>query len=109
MYREPGEIIWNTLPNCVPEYYRSLREDEDHQYELRMQREERYAANREKIKAAIASDLPILDYDGYAPCQDCKDADYDTMTDEEDDFGRVICHNPACPLHEAHQAGEVSE
>ncbi len=60
-----GDIICDRMPNCVPEYYRSLWEDEDHQSELRAQREEGYQANREKIKNAIEAGLPILDFGGY--------------------------------------------
>ena len=54
------------VPDCVPEYYRSRQEEADHQYELQMKRQELYQANQQKIDAAIASGLPILDYGGYA-------------------------------------------
>ena len=94
-----GDIICDRMPNCVPEYYRSLWEDEHHQSELRAQREEGYQANREKIKNAIEAGLPILDFGGYGSCRGCSYADNDTMTDDEDDFDCVICMNPLCPLH----------
>lgn len=45
--------------------------------------------------------LLICDGDLFAS----KDADYDTMTDDEDDTDMVIFHDLACPLHEE-QAGE---
>lgn len=101
-----GEIVSDCIPNCVPEYYRSMWEDEDHQSELRAKREEGYRANREKVKEAIAAGLPILYCDGYVRCQKCEYADYDTMTDDEDDTGMVICRNPACPLHKEHEPEE---
>lgn len=104
-----GDIICDQIPNCVPEYYRSLWEEEDHQSELREQRRERYRANEEKIKAAVAAGLPILDFGGYDACQKCSYADYDTMTGDEDDFGCVVCHDPACPLHKEHESGEELE
>lgn len=104
-----GRIICDSIPNCVPEHYRSLQADEDHQAELRMERQERYRANREKIRAAIEAGLPVLDYGGYRQCWDCGDADSDTMRDDEDDFECVICHNPACPLHKRHQPEEGTE
>ena len=101
-----GDITDDRIPDCVPEYYRSLWEDEDHQSELRAQREERYQANRDKIRAAVEAGLPILHYGGYGPCQECSCADYDTMTDDEDDFDSVICRNPRCPLHKEHESEE---
>ncbi len=104
-----GDITDDRIPDCVPEYYRSLWEDEDHQAELRAQREERYQANRDKIRAAVEAGLPILHYGGYGPCQKCSCADYDTMTDDEDDFDSVICHNPHCPLHKEHESEEDTE
>lgn len=97
------------MPDCVPEYYRSRREDEDHRYELLMQAQAHYLANREKINAAVASRLPILSYGGYGPCWDCQAADHDTMTGADDDFERVICPDPACPQHRNHQSEEGSQ
>lgn len=40
------------IPNCVPEYYRSLQEDADHRWELAERRREHYRANQDKIEAA---------------------------------------------------------
>lgn len=48
---------------------------------------------------AAAAGLPILSYGGYEACWKCPDADSDTMTGDDDDMCRVICHNPACPHH----------
>lgn len=87
------------MPGCVPELYRSRQEDADHKYELLVRRQESYRANRQKLDAAIASGLPVLDYGGYGPCWDCPDADHDIMTSDDDDMCRVICRNPACPHH----------
>lgn len=88
------------LPDCVPEFYRAMHEEQDYYQERQMQDQERYLANREKIKAAIASGLPVLDYGGYDQCDGCPHADHDTQTDAEDDFCSVICHNPACRCHQ---------
>lgn len=104
-----GDIVCDCIPDCVPEYYRSMWEEDAHQYELRAQREEGYAANREKIREAIAAGLPVLDFGGYEACQGCSYADHDTMRDDEDDFGCVICHDPACPLHKEHASGEDAD
>lgn len=91
MFNEP-------MPDCVPEYYRSQQEDEEHEYELQTRRQEIYQVNRQKI-AAVASGFPVLDYGGYEACRDCPDADHDTMVDDDDDICRAICRNPACPRH----------
>lgn len=92
-------LIFNEpMPDCVPELYRSRKEDEDRRYDMQARRQAQYQTNRQKLDAAVASGLPILDYGGYDRCWECKDADYDTMTDDDDDMDRVICHNPACGL-----------
>ena len=96
----------NYIPDCVPEYYRGLQEEENHQCELRMERQESYAANREKIKAAVESGLPILNYGGYDACWECGYADHNTMADDDDDFARVICRNPLCPLHKFEEVSQ---
>lgn len=88
------------IPNCVPEYYRSIQEDADHRWELEERRREHYRANQDKIEAAREAGLPLLDYGGYEACWECKDADHDTMTGEDDDICCVICHNANCPQHQ---------
>ena len=40
------------MPDCAPEFYRSRQADADEQYEKRLQREERYKKNREKLEKA---------------------------------------------------------
>ena len=93
MFHEP-------MPDCVPELHRSRREDEERRFELKMRRQDHYFANRQKIDAAAASGLPILNSGGYGSCWYCPDADHDTMTGAGDDTCRVICRNPACPQHQ---------
>ena len=97
-----------SIPNCVPEYYREQQEKHDHLYDLSMQRRAGYLANQGKLNVAAQSGLPILDYGGYGTCWECPDADHDTMTSDADDFCTVICRNPACPEHQKHQAEEAS-
>ena len=87
------------IPNCVPEYFREQFEREEHEAELRWQRQEHYNANKEKMKKAYETGLPVLPYCGYDACQNCRDADHDTQTDDDDDFSNVICHNPDCERH----------
>lgn len=92
-----------SLPNCVPEYFREQEEKYERECELHLQRLEHYKANKKKIEFAFATGLPILQYDGYEACQNCKDADFDTQTIENDDMGEVICHNPNCHEHRKHK------
>ena len=87
------------IPNCVPEYYREQQEKQDHQYDMAMQRRACYLENQRKLDEAAEAGLPILAFGGYGPCWECPDADHDTVIDDEDDFCRVICRNPACPEH----------
>lgn len=91
------------IPNCVPEYFREQQEKYERECELYWQKQEHYTANREKMEMAFAAGLPIIPYDGYEACQNCKDADFDTMTCEDDDMGNVICHYPECPEHKKHR------
>ena len=56
-----------------------------------------------KMDDAVEKRLPIIPYDGYEACKNCKDADFDTMTCEGDDKGNVISHNPDCPEHKKHR------
>lgn len=95
------------IPDCVPEFYRAQQEEQERREDRLMQEQEHYQANREKIQAAIASGLSVLDYGGYGPCGDCPHADHDTQTDAEDDFDTVICHNPACRCHRDQAGGST--
>ncbi len=91
------------IPNCVPEYFREKFEREEHEAVLCWERQAHYNANQKKVHEAYEAGLPVLDYGGYDACMDCKDADHDTQTSEDDDTGRVICHNPNCPGHGKHK------
>ena len=92
------------IPDCVPEYYREQQEERDRQYDLAMQRRVRYLTNQQKLDAVARSGLLILSFGGYGPCWECPNADHDTVTDDEDDICRVICHDPSCPEHIKHQS-----
>ena len=85
------------IPDCVPEYYRSQQEADEIKFARKMQAQAHYLANRQKIATAAASGLPVLTLRGPGPCWECPQADRDTMTAADDDFDRVICHDPACP------------
>ena len=92
-------MAYETIPSCVPEFYREQFEDADAAFDRRMMDEERYIANRRKLAEAHESGLPVLDYGGYGCCCICPHADWDTQTSEDDDFDSVICHDPRCHAH----------
>ena len=101
-------ITNNSIPNCVPEFYRERQEERDRQFDQAMQRRERYQANRRKLDAAVEAGLPILSFGGYDACRECPRADDDTQTDDEDDICCVICHSPTCPEHMKNRTEEGS-
>lgn len=96
MYRD-------SIPNCVPEYFREEIEKQQHEEELRWERMEHYRANQTKMDEADKAGLPILPFGGYEACWKCENADHDTQRGEDDDIYCVICHNPNCPEHEKHR------
>jgi len=80
------------IPDCVPEYYRSMWEDEDIKYEKQLQREEQYRKNRELLDYASAGGLYVLDEVSCAnKCFDCQKRTPCLQRDEEDDFGLFVC------------------
>ena len=95
-------MAYETVPNCVPELYRSQFEDADDEFDREMREQERYLENRRKLAAAHESGLPVLNYGGYGACCICPHADHDAQVDAEDDFDTVICHDPACIQHIMH-------
>lgn len=93
-------IFSESIPNCVPEYYRSFQESTNNIWEAQERRRAHYRANQDKIEAAMEAGVPLLDFGGYGPCWECKDADHDTQTGDDDDICCVICHNASCPQHQ---------
>ena len=93
----------DSIPNCVPEYFREIIERQQHEEELRWERFDHYQANQKKLDEADKAGLPVLFHGGYDACWKCVDADYDTQRGGDDDFCCVICHNPNCPEHMRHK------
>jgi len=98
--------FFDGIPDCVPEFYRSQREEEERQYELEMRAQEHYSQNKEKLEKAAEEGYPILNYEGYPECIDCKTKDSDTMIFAEDDMGTIICLNKDCVCHKKYSAAE---
>ncbi len=69
----------DSIPNCVPEYYREMIERQQHEDELRWERFEHYQANQKKLAEADKAGLSVLPFGGYEACCKCGDADYDTQ------------------------------
>ena len=96
----------DSIPNCVPEWFREQFEKSEREAELEYERQEYYKKNQKKIKEAQEKGYPILDFGGYEACLHCEYADHDTQAGKDDDFDSVICHNPDCPEHEKHKEEE---
>lgn len=92
-------IFKEKMPDCVPEYYRSMEADEQHRYEIYKRKQEGFQRNKKKLEDAQKAGLPLLPYGGYDECWKCPHAEIDTATDEDDDTSVVICHRPDCKCH----------
>lgn len=80
------------IPNCVPEYYRSMFEDEAHEAEKEMERIKWYEKNKEyrdkKFKEGCAEILfPPVE------CKNCNYGEAAMPTSEDDDMEAYICSN----------------
>lgn len=87
------------IPNCVPEYYRSLQDDYDHECELEMNRMEWYRKNKEYREQKYIDGCNELRFypDECCKCQYGEEA----MPDSEyDDMPTMICSNwKNCPVY----------
>lgn len=89
------------IPNCVPEYYRSMWEDEDVKYEKELQREEEYRNNKDILDHAWASGLWVLSEINCAcECFDCTNRTPCIQRDYEDDIGLFVCLNKGFCVHQ---------
>lgn len=87
------------IPNCVPEYFRSLQDDYDHECELEMKRNEWYRKNKEYREQRYIDGCNELRFypDECIKCQYGEEA----MPDSEmDDMPTMICSNwKNCPVY----------
>ena len=87
---------------CVAEYNRSRVEDEEHEYELQMERNERCKANEKKLKDN--ADIAIWFADNCVNCEHYEEVgprfwNPDSM--DIDDVEHGLCHNcnrNECPV-----------
>lgn len=92
----------NGIPNCVPEYYRSMFEDEAHEAELEMERLNWYEKNKayreQKRKEGCAEINCYPD-----ECRDCRHGEEANPDSEYDDMPTMICSNwKVCPVFKKH-------
>ena len=87
------------IPNCVPEYYRSLQDDYNHECELEMQRQEWYRKNKEYREQKYIDGCNELRFypDECCKCQYGEEAMPDSGYD---DMPTMICSNwKNCPVY----------
>ena len=86
------------IPNCVPEYYRSMFEDEAHESYLEMQRQERYKANAKYINNKIIEGWDEITFYPIE-CEGCSYGEDKPITSELDDIPSKLCSNwKTCPV-----------
>ena len=92
----------NKIPNCVPEYYRSMFEDQAHEAEIETERNEWYRKNKEYRKQKYIDGCDEIRFypDECCKCQYGEEALSDS---EYDDFPTMICSNwRNCPVFRKH-------
>ena len=88
----------NNIPNCVPEYYRSMWEDECHKAEKELEKQTYYERNKEYRKQKYIDGCNELRFypDECCKCQYGEEAKPDS---EMDDMPTMICSNwKNCPV-----------
>ena len=86
------------IPNCVPEYYRSLQDDYDHECELEMERQMRYEKNKAYIDKRYNEGCWLISF--YPnECEKCEHSEDAPPRGEDDDVPTKICSNwRNCPV-----------
>ena len=80
------------IPDCFPEYYRSMWENEAHEAELEMQRLDYYKRNKEYKKQKQKEGCAIISF--YPDeCIRCECGEEAGPEWEEDDIPVMICSN----------------
>lgn len=87
------------IPNCVPEYYRSIQDDYDHECELEMNRQEWYKKNKEYREQKYIDGCNELRF-YTSVCVDCPYGEEAMPDSEYDDMPTMICSNwKNCPVY----------
>lgn len=89
------------IPDCVPEYYRSISEKEEREFEKLLAREERYHADKMIMKQAERQGMDILyEINCADECWNCKSRSKSLQTWEDDDIGSFVCYKKICKYKE---------
>ena len=88
-----------SIPNCVPEYYRSMFEP-DHDPEIDERNAARWESNRQNVKRAREAGLCIFCFGECEKCYECTHADNNTEEGPEDDSDAIICRREGGPCEE---------
>lgn len=93
------------IPNCVPEYYRELREREEHEWELEEQRNSFYERNKAYRRQKYIDGCDEIRF--YPDeCLNCQYGEEAMPNSEYDDMPTMICSNwKECAVYKA----EVNE
>ena len=88
----------NGIPNCVPEYYRSLQDDYDHECEMEMKKQTWYEENKAYRRQKYIDGCNELRF--YpSECEHCKHGEEAKPDSELDDMPTMICSNwRECPV-----------
>lgn len=86
------------IPNCVPEYYRELREREEREYEKACKLYGYYVESKCKLDEAHRLGYPVLLYGGHYECHNCTKK-FDLQLDDEDDMCALVCYDKNCECH----------
>lgn len=79
-----------TIPNCVPEYNRSMWEDEAHEFEKEMELLEWYKKNKEYQERKYEEGCWLIDF--YPDeCAKCKHGEEGSPCSKDDDIPTMIC------------------
>lgn len=82
----------NGIPNCVPEYYHSLQDDYDHEWEMEMKRQEWYKKNKEYRRQKYIDGCNEIRF--YpTECEKCPHGEKVMPDSEYDDMPTMICSN----------------
>ena len=87
-----GDNNMNGIPNCVPEYYRSLQDDYDHECEMEMERQNWYEKNKEYRRQKYIDGCNEISF--YpCECEKCQYGEHALPDSEYDDVPTMICNN----------------
>ena len=100
-----------SIPNCVPEFFRSEQEKLDREYEKQHKFDDFYEECKRRIAEAHEKGYILIPYGGYGVCGDnCKKHSDEMMTSPQDDMCTIICYDKNCKYHKIYQLiGNIAE